>query len=378
MNGFSKTDLGNYLAGKQVSVNPTIGGLSEGLSGRTSKKDLPTAMELMYAYFTNLNYNPEAFNAYKVKQSAMLDNLMSNPQFYFSSEHAKFINQKNPRFIGVIPMEKDWANMDYKKAHQIYKDKFANAGNFHFYFVGNIDENTFKNEVLQYIASLPSTGKATTFKDSGYRPMYGDYTKVYKKGKDPKSMVQINYSGEAKYDEKEALALAALGEVATIKVIEKLREDEAGIYGGGARGGMSKVPFGSYYFNISFPCGPENADKLTKIAIAEVQKLIDKGPEQKDLDKFKEAEMNDDKTNIKENSYWLNALAKNQLDGTDKYDILNYLTNVNALTVKDLQNVAKKYLSKGRIVATLMPEDGWEKSAKQEGAQAVGASVVVK
>lgn len=378
VNGFSKTDLGNYLAGKQVSVNPTIGGLSEGLSGRTTKKDLPTAMELMYAYFTNLNYNPEAFNAYKVKQSAMLDNLMSNPQFYFSSEHAKFINQKNPRFIGVIPMEKDWANIDYKKAHQIYKDKFANAGNFHFYFVGNIDENTFKNEVLQYIASLPSTGKATTFKDSGYRPMYGDYTKVYKKGKDPKSMVQINYSGEAKYDEKEALALAALGEVATIKVIEKLREDEAGIYGGGARGGMSKVPFGSYYFNISFPCGPENADKLTKIAIAEVQKLIDKGPEQKDLDKFKEAEMNDDKTNIKENSYWLNALAKNQLDGTDKYDILNYLTNVNALTVKDLQNVAKKYLSKGRIVATLMPEDGWEKTAKQEGAQAVGANVVVK
>lgn len=366
VNGFTKADLTNYLAGKQANVNAMIGPYYEGISGRTNQKDLGTAMELMYAYFTGLNYNQDAFNAYKTKQSAMLDNLLSNPQFYFSSEHAKFMNQKNPRFIGVIPMQKDWANTDYKKAYDIYKEKFANAGNFHFYFIGNIDEAKLKNEVLQYIASLPSTGKTTNFKDTGYRQMTGDYTKVYKKGKDPKSMVTISYSGEAPYNEKEALAMEALGEVATIKVIEKLREDESGIYGGGARGGMYKVPFGSYNFSINFPCGPENVDKLTKSAIAELQKLIDKGPEQKDLDKYKEGEMNDYNTQIKDNMFWMSNLTKNQFDGTDKYEILNYQEKVKALTVKDLQDVAKKYLTKGRIVATLMPEDGWENTKKPE------------
>lgn len=374
VNGASKADLTNYLAGKQVSVSPYISSTLEGVFGRTNQKDLSSAMELMYAYFTGLNYSPEAFNAYKIKQSAMLDNLLSNPQTYFSSEHAKFTNQKNPRFIGILPLEKDWAATDYKKAYDVYKEKFANAGNFHFYFVGNIDEAKFKNEVLQYIASLPSTGKATNFKDTGYRSMTGDYTKVYKKGKDPKSMVQIVYSGEAPYNEKEALALSALGEVATIKVIEKLREDESGIYGGGARGYMGKVPYSSYSFSLSFPCGPENADKLTKSAIAELQKIIDKGPEQKDLDKYKEGEMNDYKTDIKDNNYWVNALSKNQLDGSDKYEILNYQEKVKALTVKDLQDVAKKYLTKNRIVATLMPEDGWESAPKKDGAATVKAT----
>lgn len=371
VNGFSKSDLTNYLAGKQVSVNPFIGGLTEGISGRTTQKDLGTALELVNAYFTGLNYSPEAFNAYKTKQSAMMNNLLSNPQFYFSSEHAKFMNQKNPRFIGIVPLEKEWANTDYKKAYDIYKEKFANAGNFHFYFVGNIDEAKFKNEVLQYIASLPSTGKTSTFKDTGYRQITGDYTKVYKKGKDPKSMVTISYTGEAPYNEKEALALEALGEVATIKVIEKLREDESGIYGGGARGGMSKVPYSGYSFSINFPCGPENAEKLTKSAIAELQKLITNGPEQKDLDKYKEGEYNDHKTSLKDNMYWMNAIAKNQLDGSDKYEILNYEEKVKALTVKDLQDVAKKYLTKGRIVATLMPEDGWENAKKEEAQPAV-------
>lgn len=366
VNGFSKADLTNYLAGKQANVNAMIGPYYEGISGRTNQKDLGTAMEVMYAYFTGLNYSQDAFNAYKTKQSAMLDNLLSNPQFYFSSEHAKFMNQKNPRFIGIIPMEKEWANTDYKKAYDIYREKFANAGNFHFYFIGNVDEAKLKDQVLQYIASLPSAGKSTNFRDTGYRQMTGDYTKIYKKGKDPKSMVTISYTGEAPYNEKEAWALQALGEVATIKVIEKLREDESGIYGGGARGGMYKVPFNNYSFSINFPCGPENVDKLTKSAIAELQKLIDKGPDQKDLDKYKEGEMNDYNTRIKDNMFWMNNLTKNQFDGTDKYEILNYKEKVQALTAKDLQEVAKKYLTKGRIVATLMPEDGWENAKKQE------------
>ncbi|SIS79776.1 zinc protease [Chryseobacterium ureilyticum] len=376
--GVSKADLTNYLAGKQVSVNPMISTLFEGISGKTTQKDLGTAMELMYAYFTSLNYNPASFNAYKEKQSAMLNNLLSNPQAYFSNEHAKFMNQKNPRFIGLFPLEKDWANTDYKKAYDIYKEKFANAGNFQFYFVGNIDEAKFKNEVLQYIASLPSSGKAAAFKDTGYRQLTGDYTKVYKKGKDPKSMVTISYSGETPYNEKEALALSALGEVATIKVIEKLREDESGIYGGGARGNMSKVPFGAYNFSISFPCGPENAEKLTKSAVTELQKLIDKGPEQKDLDKYKEGEYNDYKTELKDNMFWMNSLVKNQLDGSDKYDVLSYQDKVKALTVKDLQDVAKKYLTKGRVVAMLMPEDGWEKTAKADAKVEVAGAAIVK
>ncbi|WBV61652.1 hypothetical protein PFY12_05890 [Chryseobacterium camelliae] len=81
--------------------------------------------------------------------------------------------------------------------------------------------------------------------------------------------------------------------------------------------------------------------------------------------------MNDYKTDIKDNNYWMNALSKNQLDGSDKYEILNYQEKVKALTVKDLHDVAKKYLTKNRVVATLMPEDGWEKAKKEEGKPAV-------
>lgn len=365
VNGYAKNDITNYLAGKNVMVRPTISSLFEGFQGSSTKKDFGTAMELLYAYFTGLNNDPASFNAFRTKQSAMLDNLLSNPQFYFMNEHAKYMNDKNPRFTNIIPLKADWDNTDYTKAYNIYKEKFGNAGNFHFYFVGNVDDAEMKKLATQYLASLPSTGKTTTFKDNGYRQRKGDINRTYKKGEDPKSMVQITYTGEAPYNEKDDLALRALAGAVKIKLTEKLREEAGGVYTSGANGSMMKVPYSGYNFTIQFPCGPENAEKLTKIALAEVQNAAAKGPEQKDLDKFKEGEMNDYKTRIKDNNYWLSNLAQPQLDGRDKYGILNYEAKLKELTVKDLQAVAKKYLTGDKVVATLMPEDGWQAAVKK-------------
>ena len=356
-NKYSKNDITKFLSGKQVSVMPYVGGISTGFNGNSTKKDFETLFQMIYGYFTNLNYDEASYNSYKAKQQGFLDNLLANPQTYFQSEVQKYLNQKNPRFFGILPDAKAWEKTSYKLAYDIYKKSVANAGNFHFYFVGNVDENQIKQLSEQYLASLPSTKKSETYKDLGYRPLFTSTEKVIKKGKDPKSMVMIRFSGETKYNEQEDLAMRALGEVATIKIIEKLREDEGGIYGGGARGSLSKVPYGSYNFSINFPCGPENAEKLTKIALTELQKMIDNGPEQKDLDKFKEGEANDDVTNMKDNNYWLQNITSYQTQGGDKYSVLNYLTKVKALTVKDLQSVGKKYLTeKNRMVFTLMPE----------------------
>ncbi|WP_312343874.1 M16 family metallopeptidase [Chryseobacterium binzhouense] len=369
VNGFTQNDVTRYLAGKQVSVNPTISSLFEGFTGRSTKKDFAAMMELLYAYFTGLNNDPASFNAFRTKQSAFLDNMLSNPQFYFMNEHMKYMNQKNPRFTNIIPLKEDWDNTDYNKAYNIYKEKFGNAGNFHFYFVGNIDEAELKQLVTQYIASLPTKGTSTTFKDVGYRQLKGEINKTYKKGKDPKSMVQITYSGEAPYNEKEDLALRALGGVVKIKLTEQLREEAGGVYTTSANGGMGRIPYSSYSFSMQFPCGPENADKLTKIALAELDKIVKKGPEQKDLNKYKEGELNDYKTRLKENNFWLGQISQPQLDGRDKYGFLNMESAFANLTTADLQNVAKKYLTKEKVIATLMPEDGWEKASKSEAAE---------
>ncbi|WP_136667506.1 pitrilysin family protein [Flavobacterium sp. H122] len=354
--GLKLNDITKFMTGKIASVNPYIGNATEGLRGSSTPKDLEYMLQMAHAYFTDLNQDKEAFEAFKQKQTNFFKNISAQPNFFFQQEFQSFLNKDNKRFMGLIPTEETWVKMDYELAYRLYKERFSNAADFEFFFVGNIEEKQFEALVGKYIASLPSIGKKETTKDTGYRNVAGSHKKVVNKGKDPKSMVNINIYGDAQYSAKDALALQAVGEILTIKLNERLRETESGVYGAGAKGSMNKIPYGSYNFSISFPCGPENAEKLTASALDELNKLIVNGPEEKDLTKFKEGEIQDYRKEIKENKTWLGYFTKSYVNGSKADEILTFEAKVNALTVKELQEAAKKYLAKDKVIGMLMPE----------------------
>ena len=66
-------------------------------------------------------------------------------------------------------------------------------------------------------------------------------------------------------------------EVLNIKIIEQLREAMSLIYGGGMNGGFSKRPYANYIVQASFPCGPENVDKLTTALFDIIRNAQEKG-----------------------------------------------------------------------------------------------------
>lgn len=354
--GLKENDVNKFMSGKVASVYPYIGNITEGLKGNTTPKDLEYLFQMTVGYMADLNLDKEAFEGYKQKQSGFYKNMASQPNFFFQQEFYGYLLKENPRFFGMIPDDKAWEATDYKLAYDKYQERFSNAGDFEFFFVGNVDDAKMEEYSKKYIASLPSTGKKEKAIDLGYRMLKGEHKKVVNKGTDPKSTVTIMYYGDAEYTPKEALSMQALGEVLTIKLIEELRENESGVYGISARGSLSKVPSGAYNFSIGFPCGPDNAEKLTASALRELQKIIDQGPQEADVKKFKEAEILDYKKDIKENKYWIANFNRSYTNGTNPEDVLQVEAKVNAITAKDIQDVAKKYLTKDKVVGILMPE----------------------
>jgi len=355
VNGFDKTQLAKMMSGKIASVRPSIGTYSENLRGSSTPKDLEELFQLTHLYFTALNKDEKAYKSYVNKQKAFLGNMLANPQNYFSIEMGKFMYGKSPRYMG-FPTPEDMDAADYNLAYNKYKERFADAGDFKFYFVGNIDEAKLKAYAEKYLASLPSTNSNESYKVSDFRPLTGSHTKIVEKGTDAKSAVRIVYQGPTTYSAKEAHALSSLGEILSIKLIEKLREEEGGVYGAGARGNISKMPYGWYNFRISFPCGPENVDKLKNAALAEVDKLIKNGPTEKDLAKIKEAQILERKEELKENSFWMSLLKNADYQDKDAKSIFSFEDDVNNLTKDYLQDIAKKYLTKGYILGVHNPE----------------------
>lgn len=354
--GLSLNDMQKFMSGKIARLNPFISQDGESLSGSAAPKDLELLFQMAYLYFTDLNKDDEAYQSYLSKQKGFVGNLMASPSMYFSNEVQKHRNKKNTRFVG-FPTAEALDASDYDLAYEKYKERFADASDFHFYLVGNVDEGKLKEYAEQYLAPLPSLDREEKYQPSSFR-LEDKYEKfVVKRGSDPKSSVSIVWGEEVDYSKVNKLAVKALGEVLTIKLVEQLREEEGGVYGVGARGNLSKRPYPTVGFSISFPCGPENVDKLTKAALNEVDKLKQEGIQEKDLNKVKETMLVEHKEAVKTNRYWLEGLVNAERDGSDPNKMLDFESKVKALTANELQEIAKKYLDDKYFLSILLPEE---------------------
>lgn len=354
--GMDLNALTKFNTGKVYRLNAALGENTESLSGSATPKDLEYLLQSVYAHFTDLNYDPKVFESDKNKTQPMMKNILMIPESYYGVERAKFLLGHNERYTEMPPSDQDWANTDYKKAYEIFKERFADASDFEFFFVGNVTDEQMKTLSEKYLASLPSLNRKDKLVDNGTRIISGVHRKDILKGTEDKAKVDIIYTGETTYSAKEDLAMQALGEILTIKLIEELREKEGGVYGASAYGGLNKVPYGSYTFAISYPTNPASVDKLIELTLAEIEKIKKNGPDAADLTKFKEGEMTDYTNSLKENRYWLGVLTSSFINQEPAEKALEFENRIKSLTAKEVQDVAKKYLDKNRVITVLKPE----------------------
>ncbi len=361
---FSAIDLGNMLKGKNTSLSPNIALYNEGLNGSTIPKETETLLQLVHLYFTAPRKDKDAFESFKTRQKQLFANLAANPQIYFSAEFQKMMTQNHPR-AGGLPKSEDFDKINLDRSIQIYKERFANAGDFTFLFVGSFEEETIKPLLEKYIGSLPGTAQKEAFKDLGIRPPTGKVDKVITKGADPKSVVSIIFTAPVPYNSNDGYALRSLGEVMDIKLVEQLREEKGSVYGVSSFGAINKIPYSYSNFSISFPCAPENVDTLSKAAVDELRKIINAGVTPEDIAKVKEQQTRKLETDLKQNQFWMSVLYDAYFLGNNPSDILNKQKQVSGLTSKIIQDAAKKYINLNSYIrATLKPDKQEEKPLK--------------
>ncbi len=353
---FSPTDLRKVLAGKQVSVTTRLGALSEGMGGQCSASDVETMLQLTYLYFTQPRKDDELFKSFVNRQRDLYQNQMSDPEVVFQDSVLEITYKHHPR-APKVPRAETFASINEDRVLQIYRERFGDANGFTFVIVGAFAIDKITPMIEQYLGSLPTGGQVSTFKDAGVRPVTGVVKKEVKRGTEQKSFISMRFSGEATWAEDEQLKLQALIEVMNIKLIESLREELSGMYGGGMNGTLNKNPYNNYSITVSIPCGPENVDKLIAATLEEINKVKANGPLQSDLNKVKENWKKKYAENLRDNSYWMRQLQSSVEMGTDPAGFLSYEKKVDALTVADLKTVANKYFGmKNYIQIVLNPE----------------------
>jgi zinc protease len=354
---FSKTELEKEFAGKVVEVSPWISEIYEGLSGSSSVEDVEIMFKLIYLYFTDPGKDPDAFRAYKERLQARFENRRSIPDEVFWDTVRSTISQDHFRSRPFTVEILD--EMDLGKSHNIFRQRFSEAGDFTFLFVGSFDIDMIKPLVLTYIGGLPSSGKAESWRNLGIDPPGGVVQKSVHMGIEPRSQVVIAFSGPFSWSRDGDFSLEAMGEVLDMRLREKVREEQSGTYGIWVWASSQKLPDNEYTVYIGFGCDPERVEELTEVVFNEIDWIRKGEIDEIYLTKVREIFKRSYEKALKENSFWLNSMALALRRMEDPGTILDRETMINALDADIIAKAARSFLTPDRYIrVVLFPDEG--------------------
>ncbi|MGB7296436.1 MAG: insulinase family protein [Candidatus Aminicenantales bacterium] len=359
---FNAVDLKKALSGKVASVRPFITEIEEGLAGSASPKDLETLFQLIYLSFTAPRCDPTIFNVMTTQINAMLANRAASPDVAFMDTLQTTLSQNHYR---TRPMTAEIiTEMNLDKSCAFYKDRFAEAGDFTFLFIGNLDLEAMRPLVERYLGSLPSLNRKETWRNVGINPPSGVVQKEVHKGMEPKSQTAIVFGGSFEYDQAHRTSIRALGLILESKLREIVREELSGTYGVMVRPSYSKIPDEEFSLMINFGCDPARVDELVKAVFQEFENLKDKGPSDKDVSDAREGLFREYETGRKQNNWLLNQIAAKYQLQEDPRHLLALEKSFQALSSQMIQEAARTYLNTDNYVrVTLYPEKEKEKNS---------------
>lgn len=348
LGNFNSTDLMKVLAGKIVGVTPYVNSLEEGLRGSCSPKDLETLLQLTYLMFTAPRMDDAAFESYKNRAKAILQNQELDPMTAFQDTLTVALYDKHPRAIKFTKEMVD--QIDYARTMEMYRERFADGDDFTFMFVGNIDEATALPLFEQYLGALPTKPGVEKF-DGKINPTIrkGQYANHFERTMElPKSTVFLLYTGKGKYNARNKMIMSMFAQVMDMVYTESVREKEGGTYGVGVSGGINHYPKEEVRLQIAFDTDPERRARMIEVIKQGLDEFIQNGPNPEQLARVKEFMLKKYLENQKENGYWMNQLKEYYWHGMDATK--DYEQMVNSITGKEIQKFVKKLIKQGNCV----------------------------
>ncbi len=344
---FNAEQLRKVLGTKVASVQPSITRFSSAINGSSAKTDVETMLQLTYLYFMHPNFERERFDLLLEANRMNLENSSKTPGFVMN----KAVNKATYGDLlrTQIPTEQVLKNIDFGRMPEIYRTFFTDAaGNYTFYFLGDIDVDALKPLVEQYLGGLPKGTHALAWKDDGVRVLAGrTEERLTLPMQTPKSLVSFTYTGDVAYSQQNTVLMEALSSCLQSRYLQTIREEKGGTYGINVSGTISRQPISAYNLGISFQTDPDKVDELVKIVTEELLRMAEKGPARDELDKHLEYWRKAQPEGLKTNQAWLAYLqtydAWREDWNTDPGELLKVVTQEN------IRKLARKIVDDGNL-----------------------------
>jgi zinc protease len=355
LGAFEAAALNKRLAGAKVNVSTNITNHGEKIGGSSSVADLEIALQLLHLGITEPRFDPLGLALERKSREASIRNRLADPGAVLGDAFTAIEWGGHPRYAPWTLETLDQLDLD--ASARIYAERFADAADFTFLFVGNVDPATLEPLVAQYLGSLPAAGGGEVRGDDGARRVTGVHSEVVRKGLDPQARVRIRFHGPMEDDWLARNQLYSTQDVLSVLLREELREELGGVYGVGVRASTSQHPESTYTFTLSWTCDPERVEELKAAAYGVIERVRNEGVQARYVDDEKAKNRRERETSIESNGFWLGGISNALSNGWDPLEILSYDERNEALTPAAVQAAAHRYLDPSqRIEVVLLPE----------------------
>jgi zinc protease len=340
---FDKIALDKFLSDKTVNFYAGVGDISESVNGSCSKKDAETLFQLLYAAFNMPRKDSSAFVNYLEMQRGFIQNQSADPDNVFNDSVRYIMSSYHPRY--KPENEQTLKEIKLARSWNIYKERFSDPSDFVFTIVGSFHPDSLKPLVESYIGGISAPMKHEVATDIKVKVPKGNLKKEIKKGNNPRSSVQLMWTGNFEFNRRNRFEMKALTNLLNIKLRENLREDKGGVYGVGIYPVPQHFPKGSYQFVEVFSCAPENVEKLISASVDEIDDVKKNGCSETNLGKIRETLLKERETQLKENGFWQSYILSAEIYNEPLADIDLYNDWVKNLKGDDFKRIANTYFN---------------------------------
>ena len=349
---FPATLLRKMETGKQVGINTFINDYFNGIESSTTVKDLETAMQLVYLYYTDPRFDEEEYNKARSMVESSLANAVNTPNFQLTKAISETAYD-SPRRFQLTPEVLEKSNL--ATLESVYKKLFADAAGLEMVVVGDFNADEIIPMISKYIGSIPKGKKAPKASYRGDGITTADKVKDFRvQMQNPMVTVLQVYNKVTPYTVEDEASVDALGYVMQDFCTMSLREEVGGTYSPSAAANSMKGFDQRHILQVVFLSNDDVTDLLRGMTKDALKNFAANGPDAAVYDKAVKNLQKRIPEQRERNDYWSQMIFNHIWYGID-YD-KEYEAAVNALTPEKVQAAAQQLLSGNTIEIVMRPE----------------------
>jgi zinc protease len=350
---YERTEINRLLTGRSVGVSPGIEDLTESIGGAAPPDELEPLFQLIYLYFTEPRADEAAFATFQDQVRAFLRNRGLTPSAALEDALGDILYGDSPRH--GIPTVEQIDALDLERAFEIYQERFADASDFTFIFVGDFNVDVITDYAQTYLGNLPTLAREESWQDVQPDRPDGVVEEAVYAGQEQQSIVQLLFTGPFEPDYATELRLRALETVLDILIREDLRERRGGVYASFVSAQQETEPDPLYNVQVAFSTDPERVDELITAVFDLIDQVQSEGPSADLMTKATAQMLRERELALEDNSFWLEQLGSYALDPeADLRKILSFDEDVLALTAEEIQALAQEILRDDQYIQVVL------------------------